>query len=105
MQLRLTDVCDGSYFSRADGERLRTAIEESLRVWPTCEVDFQNIRIASISFLDEAIALLALKQDEGVSLVARVGVSNMTTADKRLLDDLIAKRDQQRQSSIPARHA
>ena len=95
MRLKLSDICEGSYASRADGERLRQAIEAALQTAPSCEVDFEMIRVASISFLDEAVAVLALKGDEG-GLAARVQPVNMTAADRKLLEDLIAKRDGQR---------
>jgi len=91
VQLRLTDVCPNSRVFRADGERLRLAIEDSWARDGVCEVDFENIRIASLSFLDEGIAVLTKRMpvDE---LRSRLHIVNMTDPDRRLLDEQIAAR-------------
>lgn len=95
MRLRITEVCPQSRIFRADGERLRAAIRETWAKSQVCELDFENARIASISFLDEGIAVLAREMpvDE---LLARLRIENMTGPDRRLLDQRIAARERER---------
>ena len=99
MRIRVTEVCGQSRVFRRDGERLRSAIKEVWARGLPCEVDFGNVRIASVSFLDEGIAVLALElpRDE---LLVRLRVENMTPPDRRLLDELISARAREREEAL-----
>jgi hypothetical protein len=95
MKIRVRDVCKESRVFREDGVRLRHAIEEGWLRADTVEVDFEQIRIASASFLDEGIAVLALRLslDE---IKRKLRVVNLTEPDRRLLNELTLARARER---------
>ena len=59
MRITITQVCGPSVISRSNGARMREEIELRWSDAEPLEIDFERISIASISFLDEAIAILA----------------------------------------------
>ena len=91
MRITITQICGPSVVFRSDGAKLR---EEIVRRWSDAEpleIDFENISIASISFLDEAIAMLAL--DHPVDLLKRrLKLVNLLDPDRRLLNKQILAR-------------
>jgi hypothetical protein len=96
MRITITQVCGPSVVSRADGAKLREEIERRWSDAEPTEIDFEQISIASISFLDEAIALLAL--DHPVSLLTRrLQIVNILDADRRLLNTQILARARMRE--------
>src|SRR4051812_12729543 len=103
MKIRVRDVCKESRVFREDGVRLRHAIEDGWLKTETIDVDFEKIRIASASFLDEGIAVLALRLplDE---IRKRLRIQNLTTPDRRLLNELtLARARERRQASDSSR--
>lgn len=77
--------------SRTSGERLRSLIIESASKGPVT-IDFQGVRIASTSFLDEGIAKLA---DEGWSFEKarkEVLLKGIDSFDLQILNQLAADR-------------
>jgi hypothetical protein len=91
----ITEFCRGSHVTRADGAHLRREIE---RRWDDSEpltLDFADVRIASVSFLDESLGVLA--KGRGLQeLTRRVRVENMDPADRSLLNNIAIARDRER---------
>lgn len=89
MRIRVRDVCPASRITRSDGEKLRAEI---LRLWSAdelLEVDFEHETIASVSFLDEAIAVLFA--EHGAEVVrSRLRPLHLTDGDRRLLNQQVA---------------
>lgn len=93
--LRVGDVCPESRVFRVDGQHLRAAIESAWAEDSPVELDFDNELIASISFLDEGIAALFVDYDaEGIR--ERLHITNLTASDRKMLNELVAKRRAQR---------
>jgi hypothetical protein len=95
MRITLTEICGPSRIYRDDGLKLREAI---LRRWSDAEpleIDFEGASIASISFLDEAIAVLALDHPVDV-LKRRLKLVNIIDPDRRLLNAQIVSRARER---------
>jgi hypothetical protein len=95
MSLSVARICGDSRVFRDDGLKLRNEIE---RLWSRegiIEIDFENVRIASASFLDEGIAVLArilpLPEIQG-----KLKLVNITEPDRQLLNHLIASRARER---------
>ena len=89
--LNIGEFCGAERVSRNDGARLRAEIE---RLWKSCRIvvlDFANLPIASVSFLDEGIALLALKMPLP-ELNEALQIRNITEQDNRLLEALLESR-------------
>src|SRR4051812_21851677 len=97
MRITLTEVCGPSRIYRSDGLKLREAIERRWSDAEPLEIDFENVTVASISFLDEAIAVLALGQPVDV-LKRRLKLVNLRDPDRRLLNAQIVSRARQRET-------
>ncbi len=96
MKLRVADVCGESRVFRDDGLKLRQEIERRWSRADNSEVDFENIRIASASFLDEGIAVLALMLPVS-EIKKRLKIQNITKPDRALLNQLILSRSRERE--------
>jgi len=94
-RLRVRDVCPDSRVLRADGQRLRAAIEDAWRAEEPVELDFDGELIASISFLDEGVAVLFVDHD-AESIRTRLRIVGLTEPDRPMLNGLVAKRRAQR---------
>lgn len=81
--------------SRGDGAHLRRAIEEAWDSGETMVLDFANVRIASVSFFDEALGLLARHHPIN-ELTARVRVENIDPGDRNLLNNIVLSRSRER---------
>lgn len=97
MHITVTEICGPSRLYRSDGAKLREAIEQRWSDDEPLEIDFENIMVASVSFLDEAIALLALDHSKDV-LKRRLKLLNLREPDRRLLNAHIVSRARQREA-------
>lgn len=97
--LDVAKICGPSRVFRADGEKLRRAIEDTWSKGQPAVVDFGGVRIASVSFLDESIAVLALSIPVA-QLKAQLEVRNLTEDDRHLLNRLLASRVEERTAAI-----
>jgi hypothetical protein len=96
--LNIVELCGASHTTREDGAVLRAAIQKH---WSDAEplvLDFDGVRIASVSFFDESLGLLARKYplDE---LKRRIRTENMDPSDRRLLNDIVVSRSRERRLS------
>jgi hypothetical protein len=104
-RIDVTTVCASSRISREDGQRLRMEIEKHWDDPGLITVDFGNVTIASLSFLDEGLGVLALTHslDE---IRKRIRVENIKQPDRAVLNRLMAsradERTQGRASAAPA---
>lgn len=98
------EVCPSRVF-RADGERLRKAIEERWSDDEVLDVDFEGLRVNSVSFFDESFGVLAAEHPLEV-LTRRLRPVNMTESDRELLNARVTERARERRRSQPppARH-
>lgn len=92
--LRIGEICGPRRVTRDDGAVIHELIvkhwgEESI------EVDFENIPIASVSFLDQAIGILALEHDV-VEIRRKLHLKNMNSFDERLVNDILISRAAQK---------
>lgn len=94
-RLVVSDVCGLSRVTREDGARLRTAIVASWDDAEPVEIDFGGVAIASVSFFDEALALLALGHPIP-EIARRIRLVGVTDPDRRLLNSLLQNRQQER---------
>jgi hypothetical protein len=91
MRIRVRDVCPDSRMFRQDGEKLRHEIVARWSAEDPVDVDFENETIASVSFLDEAIAVLFLEHASDY-IRARLTTSNLVEGDRRVLNDQVRQR-------------
>lgn len=94
-RIDVTALCGTSRISREDGQRLRMEIEKHWNAPEPITVDFGNVTIASLSFLDEGLGVLALSHslDE---IRKRVRVENIKEPDRAVLNRLMLSRADER---------
>ena len=95
IRLSVREVCPDSRVFRADGQRLRAAIQDAWNGEGPVQLDFEGELIASISFLDEGVAALFVDHDAEV-IRARLQIVGLTEPDRKMLNGLVAKRRAQR---------
>jgi hypothetical protein len=93
-RLVVREVAPSQVF-RADGERLRDAIERAWTDAEPLEVDFEGLRIASASFFDESFGTLALRHP--IELVRRrLRPIHLSEPDRELLNAVLSRRARER---------
>lgn len=100
-RLSVRQVCGGSHVLRQDGARLRSEIERLWSDGEAIEIDFENIRIASVSFFDEGIGVLALRYPLE-EIKRRLGIVNIENPDRRLLNDILRSRAKEHEARAQA---
>jgi len=96
-KISIVEVCRSNRVTRPDGKVVHDLI---ILHWDSADriiVDFGNILIASVSFLDEAFGALA---DEHATkeISERVKLVNITAFDKNLANGIYRSRQKQRQA-------
>jgi hypothetical protein len=90
--------------TRDDGAHLRHAIEQAWHDAGPIVLDFRGLTIASVSFFDEALGVLALEHPVE-ELTRRVRVENMVAADRELLNNIVSSRRRERDDQLGAAEA
>jgi len=96
MRINLQDKCQKRTITREDGDHINRAIVEAWDKQNKVTVDFSNILIASVSFLDEAfgkLAFLYTKED----LTNKLAFENLEKYDRALLNDILLSRYHQKE--------
>jgi len=99
MKINIKDVCGKKTVTRDDGEKINRMLSEKWDTESTINIDFSNVLVASVSFMDEAFGKLALcysKED----LQKKLKFKNMVQYDKALLNDILYSRFRQKQVGI-----
>jgi len=59
MKINITKTCKKRTVTREDGEKLNKILDERWNKASTFNIDFNNVLVASVSFMDEAFVLVA----------------------------------------------
>jgi hypothetical protein len=100
-RLQIAELCKDSRVFRSDGARLRQVIEKHWDSDQPIVLDFSGVRIASVSFFDESIGMLALTHPLE-ELTRRIQVDHMDPPDRMLLNSIVSARASERQK-LPSR--
>ncbi len=95
MLIDLKDKCRKRTVTRDDGEIIRILLEENWSKTDRFFVDFNNVEVASVSFIDEAFGKLAFKYSSE-ELRSKLELRNILDYDKRLLNDILSSRYRQK---------
>lgn len=90
-RIQIAQLSHGSNVTRADGAVLRTAIEQRWNDAEPVILDFQALRIASVSFFDESVGVLAKAHGREV-IAKRLRVENIDSSDRKLLNEIVSSR-------------
>lgn len=90
--IRIKKEFQQDYISREAGERLRIMILRAAKEGKRAEIDFEHLKIASTSFLDEGLAKLVLEGWVKKDFDSRLELKNMDPKDRLVLEKLCLDR-------------
>jgi hypothetical protein len=96
MTINLKEKCGKQTISRQDGRVVADLIFNGLKEYETITIDFDNIMIASVSFLDEAFGKLAFQYSKE-TLKKRLAFEKIDKYDRALLNDILLSRYRQQE--------
>jgi len=96
MEIILKDMCAKQTITRNDGEVIFRMIKDAWDREDKINIDFGNILIASVSFLDEAFGKLAFDYSKEF-LTQKLSFNNMEEYDRALLNDILISRYRQKE--------
>lgn len=96
MQIVLKNTCGKQTITRDDGEVIFRMIVDAWGKEDKISIDFGNILIASVSFLDEAFGKLAFDYPKEI-LTQKLSFDNIEEYDKALLNDILVSRYHQKE--------
>jgi len=94
-EINIREVSGERTVTRDDGRVIYEKIKDLWSDHDRISVDFVNLLIASVSFMDEAFGHLALEHSEQ-ELRSKLAFKNMSEFDRGLLNDIIATRIRER---------
>ena len=96
MKIDLKKTCVKQTITRDDGQKIAGMITEAWEKEPYITVDFSNILIASVSFMDQAFGQLAFDYSKEV-LKKKLRFINIDEYDRALLNDILISRYHQKE--------
>ncbi len=96
MKINLKDKCDKQTITREDGQKINNIIVNAWDKEDKISIEFGNILIASVSFLDEAFGKLAFEYPKEI-LIKKLSFENIEEYDRALLNDILISRYHQRE--------
>ena len=96
MEIILKDMCAKQTITRNDAEVISRMIKDAWDREDKINIDFGNILIASVSFLDEAFGKLAFDYSKEL-LTQKLFFNNMEEYDRALLNDILISRYHQKE--------
>ncbi|MCK9374697.1 MAG: STAS-like domain-containing protein [Syntrophobacterales bacterium] len=96
MIINLKDKCGKQTITREDGQIINDMIVHSWEREERIVIDFSNILIASVSFLDEAFGKLSFYFPKEI-LIKKLYFDNIQDYDRALLNDIFISRYHQKE--------
>lgn len=97
MKIDLRKECAKKTVTRGDGEVINKLLLNAWNSEDRIIIDFGNISIASVSFLDEAFGKLAFNYSKE-KLVEKLSFENIDEYDRALLNDIFLSRYRQKEA-------
>ena len=88
-------MCEKKTVTRNDGEKIQKILSENWNKENIIEVNFDNVLVASVSFLDQAFGKLALQHTK-VEIQKKLIFKKMAEYDRALLNDILRSRFSQK---------
>lgn len=102
MKIDIVEICGKKTVTRDDGRVINKILIDNWNGTDQFQIDFRNLMIASVSFIDEAFGRLALCHTSA-ELKRKLVFENMVSYDRKLLNDVVVSR--LRQQTIQSRDA
>ena len=98
--IHVATFCQAARVTRGDGAHLRREIEKHWNGTEPVVLDFSGVRIASVSFFDESLGLIA--RTHGLDELKRhVRVERIDPSDRALLNRIVTSRARECEGSAP----
>jgi len=95
MIINLKKECKNQTITREEGGKIKNLINNAWDKENKIIIDFGNILIASVSFIDEAFGKLAFDHSKE-TLKGKLDFKNMQDYDRALLNDILTSRYRQK---------
>jgi len=95
MKVNIQELCGKKTVTREDGARIHEILSKNWDEVTVFRIDFDNILVASVSFMDEAFGQLALRHSKN-DLQSKMKLENMVDYDRALLNDILYSRFRQK---------
>lgn len=95
MQINIKQICHKKTVTRMDGEKIYTILTQAWNAEEVFFVNFDNILVASVSFMDEAFGKLATRYTKE-ELQKKLRFENLVEYDRALLNDVLLARLRQK---------
>lgn len=96
MKIDIKTTCGKQTVTRDDGERIQHILSDNWDKEKIFEIDFDNILVASVSFMDQAFGKIALNYEKS-SIQSKLNFKNILDYDKALLNDIFRSRFRQKE--------
>jgi hypothetical protein len=97
--LNINDACGRNIVTRNDGKKVYDIIINEWNKNDTIRIDFGNVLIASVSFIDEIFGKLAFKFARQ-EFQSKIQIVNIQDFDKALVNDILVSRFRQKELEI-----
>jgi hypothetical protein len=94
--INIKDVCGRNIVTRDDGKKVHDLIIAQWKESDKIKIDFGNVLIASVSFIDEIFGKLAFEFDRQ-EVGSKLQMLNIQDFDRALLNDILASRYKQKE--------
>ncbi|MEX0736055.1 MAG: STAS-like domain-containing protein [Bacteroidota bacterium] len=95
-QINIIEFCGKNVVTRDDGKKVHDLIIIHWKESDKIEIDFGNIPIASVSFMDEIFGKLAFEFDRR-EIASKIQLKNLQEFDRALLNDILSSRYKQKE--------
>jgi hypothetical protein len=96
IMINIIDLCGKNVVTRDDGKRVHDLIASEWKSADKIKIDFGNVLIASVSFLDEIFGRLAFEYSRS-ELTSKIAMENLQDFDRALLNDILRSRFRQKE--------
>jgi|SRR3989304_2670588 len=96
MIIDLKTECKKGTVTREDGEIIRKLLLANWNITDRFQINFNNLEVASVSFIDEAFGQLAFQYSKD-ELKRKLKFKNIVDYDKSLLNDILISRYRQKE--------
>ncbi len=94
--ININDVCGKNIVTRDDGKRVHDLIVDQWKESDIIKIDFGNVLIASVSFIDEIFGKLAFEFNRE-EIGSKLQMLNIQEFDRALLNDILVSRYKQKE--------
>jgi hypothetical protein len=94
--ININSICGKNIVTRDDGKKVHDLIIQQWNESTRIKIDFGNVLIASVSFMDEIFGKLAFEYDRQ-EVVSKLQMENIQDFDRALLNDILVSRYKQKE--------